>query len=131
MTVVLAAGSQTAPANESALDARVTHFFAQHGGWHDMNVPEADGRALHDLILERKYKRVLEIGTSTGRSGIWMAWALSKTGGRLTTIDIDEGRYREALRNFNEAGVADFITARLGDAHDLVPRLDGPFDMVF
>jgi predicted O-methyltransferase YrrM len=131
LAVVVAVGAQTAPANQADLDARVSRFFAQHGGWHDMNVPEADGRALYDLILERKYKRVLEIGTSTGRSGIWMAWALSKTGGRLTTIDIDEGRYREALRNFSEAGVSDFISARLGDAHDIVPRLDGPFDMVF
>jgi predicted O-methyltransferase YrrM len=96
-----------------------------------MNVPEADGRALHDLILEKKYTRVLEIGTSTGRSGIWMAWALSKTGGRLTTIDIDEGRHREAVRNFKEAGVSAFVTARLGDAHDIVPGLEGPFDMVF
>jgi predicted O-methyltransferase YrrM len=118
--------------NPSALDAQVTRFLEQHRyDWRDMNVPEADGQALHDLILERKYTRVLEIGTSTGRSGIWMAWALGKTGGRLTTIDIDEGRYREALRNFKEAGVADFVSARLGDAHDIVPRLDGPFDMVF
>jgi predicted O-methyltransferase YrrM len=131
LAAVLAAAQSTPPVTPSALDARVSRFFAQHGGWHDMNVPEADGRALHDLILERKYKRVLEIGTSTGRSGIWMAWALSKTGGRLTTIDIDEGRYKEALRNFNEAGVADFVNARLGDAHDIVPRLEGPFDMVF
>jgi caffeoyl-CoA O-methyltransferase len=126
----LAAGAQ-APPNQSALDAQVRRFFDQHGGWHDMNVPEADGRALHDLIVERKYTRVLEIGTSTGRSGIWMAWALSKTGGHLTTIDIDEGRYREALKNFKDAGVSEFIAAKLGDAHEIVPRLDGPFDMVF
>jgi caffeoyl-CoA O-methyltransferase len=131
MIAVLVAGAQPAR-NQSALDAQVTRFLDQHrGDWRDMNVPEADGQALHDLILERKYRRVLEIGTSTGRSGIWMAWALSKTGGRLTTIDIDEGRYREALRNFKDAGVSDFVTARLGDAHEIVPRLEGPFDMVF
>jgi caffeoyl-CoA O-methyltransferase len=130
VAAVFAAGAQV-PGDQAALDARVRSFFQRHGGWHDMNVPEADGQALHDLILERKYTRVLEIGTSTGRSGIWMAWALGRTGGRLTTIDIDEGRYREALQNFKDAGVSEFISARLGDAHDLVPRLDGPFDMVF
>jgi predicted O-methyltransferase YrrM len=59
------------------------------------------------------------------------AQALSKTGGRLVTIDIDEGRHREALRNFKDAGVAEFVDARLGDAHEIVPRLAGPLDMVF
>ncbi len=96
-----------------------------------MNVPEADGRALYDLIVKNGYKRALEIGTSTGHSGIWIAWALSKTGGRLITIDIDEQRHREARQNFEAAGVAPFIDARLADAHDLVPRLEGPFDFVF
>jgi predicted O-methyltransferase YrrM len=47
------------------------------------------------------------------------------------TIDIDRGRYDIAVRNFKEAGVAPFIDARLADAHDLVPRLEGPFDFVF
>jgi predicted O-methyltransferase YrrM len=134
--LVLGAGAvllcAQAPRNQAALDAQVTRFLDQHrDAWHDMNVPEADGRALHDLIVEKKYTRVLEIGTSTGRSAIWMAWALSRTGGRLTTIDIDQDRYRRALENFRDAGVAQFITAKLGDAHELVSRLKGPFDMVF
>jgi predicted O-methyltransferase YrrM len=96
-----------------------------------MNVPAVDGQTLHDLIVEHKYTRALEIGTSTGHSSIWIAWALSKTGGRLITIDIDEGRHREALMNFEEAGLSKYIDARLGDAHALVPALEGPFDFVF
>jgi caffeoyl-CoA O-methyltransferase len=134
--LVLTAGamlpSAQAPPDQAALDAQVIRFLGQNRlAWHDMNVPESDGRALHDLIIERKYTRVLEIGTSTGRSGIWMAWALSRTAGRLTTIEIDEGRFKQAVRNFEDAGLAQFITARLGDAHKLVPSLLGPFDMVF
>lgn len=114
------------------LDTRVATFLREHRfGWRDMNVPEADGRALYDLIVRRRLTRALEIGTSTGHSGIWIAWALSKTGGRLITIDIDEGRHREALQNFQDAGVSRFVDARLADAHDLVPRLEGPFDFVF
>ena len=120
------------PRNQAALDAQVARFLDRNrDGWRDMNVPEADGRALHDLILEKKYTRALEIGTSTGRSATWMAWALSRTGGRLTTIEIDEGRYRQAVKNFKDAGLAEVITAKLGDAHALVPRLEGLFDMVF
>jgi caffeoyl-CoA O-methyltransferase len=62
---------------------------------------------------------------------IWIAWALSKTGGRLITIEIDEGRYKTALINFKMAGVEDIIDARLADAHQLVKGLKGPFDFVF
>jgi caffeoyl-CoA O-methyltransferase len=114
------------------LDRKVQAFLeARAGRWRDMNVPESDGRVLHDLIVEKGYTRALEIGTSTGHSGIWIAWALSKTGGRLLTVDIDEGRYREAVANFREAGLDGFIDARLADAHELVPALTGPFDFVF
>jgi len=114
------------------LDRRVQAFLAAHAGrWHDLNVPEADGKILYDLVLKNKYARALEIGTSTGHSGIWIAWALSKTGGKLITIELDKGRHAEAVANFREAGLEGFIDARLADAHDLVPALKGPFDFVF
>jgi predicted O-methyltransferase YrrM len=118
--------------DQAALDARVQRFLdARAGQWRDMNVPVVDGRTLHDLIVRHKYTRALEIGTSTGHSGIWIAWALSKTGGRLITIDVDQRRHREALANFEAAGLSQYIDARLGDAHALVPALPGPFDFVF
>jgi caffeoyl-CoA O-methyltransferase len=96
-----------------------------------MNVPESDGKVLYDLIIKHNYKHALEIGTSTGHSGIWIAWALSKTGGKLITIEINEYRYRQALSNFEEAGLTDYIDARLADAHKIVPELEDPFDFVF
>jgi len=96
-----------------------------------MNIPESDGRALYDLIVRNGYKSALEIGTSTGHSGIWMAWALSKTGGKLITIEIDPERHGQALEHFQEAGLSEFIDARLGDVHKIVPALKGPFDFVF
>ena len=83
------------------------------------------------LILENDYTKALEIGTSTGHSAIWMAWALRKTGGKLITIEIDERRHQQALENFEAAGLSEFIDARLGDAHEIVPDLEGPFDFVF
>ena len=96
-----------------------------------MNVPDTDGKILYDLIIKGNYKSALEIGTSTGHSTIWIAWALSKTGGRLTTIEINEYRYKIALDHFKEAGLDEYIDARLADAHELVPQLEGPFDFVF
>lgn len=115
-----------------SIDEKVQTFLNSHRfSWRDMNIPASDGRILYDLIIEHKYKRALEIGTSTGHSAIWIAWALSKTGGRLITIEIDEDRHREAVANFKEAGLSDYIDARLANAHELVKQLEGPFDFVF
>jgi len=114
------------------LDEQVQAFLDAHRGqWRDMNVPYRDGQLLHDIIVENNYTRALEIGTSTGLSGIWIAWALSKTGGKLITVEIDESRHNEALEHFEEAGLSEYIDARLADAHELVPELEGPFDFVF
>lgn len=135
--LVLAAAAATVPVQSQSaasgdLDTRVQAFLdSRRGTWRDLNVPEVDGRTLHDLIAKRKFRRAVEIGTSTGHSGIWIAWALAKTGGRLITIEIDERRHREALSNFREAGLEAYVDARLGDAHQIVPRLEGPIDFVF
>lgn len=115
---------------DPALDRKVKAFL-ESGRWYDMNVPESDGQLLYELIIQGNYTRALEIGTSTGHSGIWIAWALSKTGGKLITIDIDEGRHRTAVENFEKAGLSEYVDARLADAHELVKELKGPFDFVF
>jgi len=122
----------TAQNSSTELDAKVQSFLERRRGtWRDLNVPESDGKLLHDLIVKHKFTRALEIGTSTGHSGVWIAWALAKTGGRLITVEIDPQRHRAAVANFKEAGVAAYIDARLGDAHEVVPALSGPFDFVF
>lgn len=125
--------SQTKKSGEpTKLDQQVRDFLNNRkNSWEDLNVPEADGQLLYDIIIKNNYKNAVEIGTSTGHSGIWIAWALSKTGGKLITIEIDERRHKEALANFKEAGLSKFIDARLADAHDLVPALKGPVDFVF
>ena len=123
-----AAGEQV----ESELDKKVSAFLeARKRSWHDLNVPASDGQILFDLVVKNGYTRAVEVGTSTGHSAIWIAWGLSKTGGKLITIEIDEDRHRTALKNFEEAGVIEFIDARLADAHELVPELEGPIDFVF
>ena len=122
-----AAGAQDTP-----LDRKVRRFLeSRRGTWRDMNVPWQDGQLLHDLVVKHRFKRALEIGTSTGHSAIWIAWGLAKTGGKLVTLEIDPARHAEAVKNFEEAGVAPFVDARLGDAHLLVKQLEGPFDFAF
>ena len=117
---------------EGSLDEKVERFLNKmKSRWRDLNVPEEDGKILYEAVIKNRYTKALEIGTSTGHSAIWIAWALSKTGGKLITIEIDEGRYREAIANFKEAGLDRLIDARNVDAHQLVKELPGPFDFVF
>jgi len=126
----LACAAEKPPDTE--LDTRVSAFLeAREKSWRDLNIPASDGQSLFDLVVKNGYTRAVEVGTSTGHSAIWIAWGLSKTGGKLITIEIDEDRHKEALKNFEEAGVSQFIDARLADAHELVPELDGPIDLVF
>jgi len=125
-------GAGLAQDSGSALDQRVRAFLESHRNeWHDLNVPFEDGQVLYDLIVRNKYRSALEIGTSTGHSTIWIAWALSKTGGRLTTLEIDPERQKQAIENLEAAGLRDFVDFKLGDAHQLVKELEGPFDFVF
>ena len=120
------------PEIDTALDKKVKTFLEDNANkWRDMNVPLSDGKILFDIIIKNNYKTAVEIGTSTGHSAIWIAWALSKTGGKLITIEIDKERYLEAKANFKKAGLSKYIDARLADAHELVPALPGKYDFVF
>jgi predicted O-methyltransferase YrrM len=96
-----------------------------------MNVPREDGRLLRMLAESLGAKHVVEIGTSNGYSGIWIALALRKTGGRLITHEIDEPRAALARQNFKRAGVESLITLVMGDAHETVKNLKDPIDMLF
>lgn len=120
------------PEVENKLDKKIRAFLEDNASnWRDMNVPLTDGKVLYDIVVNHGYTRAVEIGTSTGHSAIWIAWALSKTGGKLITIEIDKDRYLQAKANFKKAGVSKYIDVRLADAHELVPKLEGKYDFVF
>jgi len=129
--VSLTANGQAAN-DQKALDEKVQAFLTKNKSkWRDLNVPYEDGKVLYDVIVKNKYTSAIEIGTSTGHSTIWIAWALSKTGGKLITIEIDPERHKTAIENLKAVGLSDYVDARLADAHDLVKELQGPFDFVF
>ena len=95
------------------------------------NVPPQDGRFLRITTESMNAKNVIEIGTSTGYSGIWFGMALQKTGGKLTTYEIDAQRAATARANFKRVGIADVITLVEGDAHEEVKKLKDPIDILF
>jgi caffeoyl-CoA O-methyltransferase len=96
-----------------------------------LSVPEEDERLLRMLAEAMGAKHVVEVGTSTGYSGLWILLALMKTGGRLTTYEIDRGRHELARSNFERAGLLKQATLVLGDAHAEITKLKGPVDFVF
>ena len=95
------------------------------------SVPVNDGRMLRLLTEAVGAKNVVEIGTSTGVSGLWFCLALQKTDGKLTTLEIDPGRAATAREHFQKAGVDRMVTVVEGDAHENVTRLQEPIDVLF
>ena len=102
----------------------------QHEFW---NVARSTGNFLNMLIKMVNAKNVIEVGTSNGYSGIWIAKALKETGGHLTTIEFYEKRIVLAKENFKTCGVADIIECKEGSAIGILERLpeDEIIDLAF
>jgi len=83
------------------------------------------------LIRTTNAKKVLEMGTCIGYSGIWISEALKHTKGKLTTIEYDEILIKEAKQNFKNAGVTDQVDLIEGDILKMTKNFeDNSFDMV-
>jgi len=96
-----------------------------------LSVPIQDGKALRLLTEAIGAKNVVEIGTSTGYSGLWLCLALQRTNGHLTTFEIDHQRAAMAQAHFQEAGVERMVTIIEGDAHQQLAKLKAPIDVAF
>lgn len=94
------------------------------------DVSAVQGKFLALLVRLTGARRVLEIGTLGGYSTIWMARALPETG-RITTIEHNPDHARVARDNFRVAQVAGKVQLHVGAAIDVLPSLQGPFDLVF
>lgn len=95
------------------------------------NISHASANFLNMLIKISGAKNVIEVGTSNGYSGIWIANALKETGGHLTTIEYWEKRIVLAQENFNKCGVDDIITIKQGEACDVLKEIDFEIDFAF
>lgn len=95
------------------------------------NISRASANFLNMLIKISGARKVVEIGTSNGYSGIWIAKALQETGGHLTTIEYYEKRIVLAQENFKKCGVDNIITIKQGSACDVLETIDFGIDFVF
>jgi len=88
------------------------------------------GRLINILARSLKAPTILEIGTSYGYSGIWLAEAARASGGKVITLELQDYKAAHARAKAEEAGLADHIDFRVGDALDLIAQLGEPVDFV-
>ncbi|MNF91731.1 putative O-methyltransferase [compost metagenome] len=88
-----------------------------------LNITRDTGELLALLVQTRGAQAVLEIGTSNGYSTLWLAEAVKRLDGRVTTIERDEKKISLAEANFQRAGLSSWITLLAGEAGSLLPSL--------
>jgi predicted O-methyltransferase YrrM len=105
--------------------------IASAGAGQDLPLIDAEvGALLRVLATAIGARRILEVGTCIGYSGIWLAGALPKDG-MLITMEKDPDRARIAKENFERAGVSDRVSIMIGDAQLKIVKVAGPFDLIF
>jgi predicted O-methyltransferase YrrM len=118
----------------ASLNRNVTPLLreiARHGDERHLPLVDAEvGALLRVLASATGARRILEIGTAVGYSGIWLAGALP-AGGMLITMEMDGERAKEAQENFKRAGLSDRVSVMVGDAQRSLAKVSGPFDLIF
>ena len=102
----------------------------------DENVPIITDEVLNYMIFTArniKARNILEIGTATGYSGLFLAQLANENSGFLTTMEIDEIRYEKAVENFKKLRLFEKNKMILGDALEEIPKLDKnvKYDFIF
>ena len=120
------AGALLAP--DPVLDAALAASDA--AGLPALQVSAVQGKFLHLLARMVGARAILELGTLGGYSAIWLARARAP-GGRLVTVEADPAHAEVATANLARAGLADRAQVRVGRALDVLPTLQGPFDLCF
>ncbi len=96
------------------------------------NISHQTGNFINMLIKLMNAKSVLELGTSNGYSGLWIADALKETKGHLITIEFWEKRQCLARKYFDYCGFSDIADFRIGQAYDVIKNeINEKFDLVF
>ncbi len=102
-------------------------------GWLDqvlLAVGPETGQLINILARSLQAPRILEIGTSYGYSGIWLAEAARASGGRLTTLELQDYKSAHAREMATKAGLAEYIDFQVGDALQLIAALPFTLDFV-
>ncbi|SJZ38958.1 Predicted O-methyltransferase YrrM [Enhydrobacter aerosaccus] len=88
------------------------------------------GRLINILARSLKAPTILELGTSYGYSGIWLADAARATGGRVTTMELQQYKSDHAREMSEKAGLSSFVDFKVGDAVQMIEALPSGIDFV-
>ena len=118
-----------------ASEDEVLRYVREHTvalGLPEIHIRPEEGQMLQFLAQAVRARRVVEVGTLAGYSGIWLARALPWDG-QLITLELNPRHAQIAREHFALAGVTDRVTIRIGEAGDSLQKLasEGPFDMMF
>jgi predicted O-methyltransferase YrrM len=94
-------------------------------------ITREQGRFMHCLIRASRPARIIELGTSTGYSTIWLASAAAGYGGVVETIEFDQNKINIAEENFGKAGIADHIIQRKADINEIIKTILPGIGFVF
>jgi predicted O-methyltransferase YrrM len=89
------------------------------------------GELLFIISVAMRAQTILELGTATGYSAIYLARACAITAGRLTTLEIDPAFAARARKNLERAGLLPHATVICGEALPRMSEMKGPFDLIF
>ncbi len=94
------------------------------------NIEAESAKLLSQFIRMQQAKSILEIGTSTGYSTLWLAEAVQATHGKVTTLEIDANRSNEAKRHATELALDELVDFWVGDAADYLKEAQESFDFI-
>jgi predicted O-methyltransferase YrrM len=95
-----------------------------------LDVGPDTGLFLNQLVRATRAEHVLEVGGSVGYSTVWFAEAARAVGGRVTSLEVDDGKHHEQRRNLDAAGLADVVDLVLGDLEHWLARRVAPPTLV-
>jgi len=96
-----------------------------------LNLEPATAEVIATLLRIAGVRNLLEIGTSTGYSAIWLASTIGPRGGRVTSIDRNAAKHAMARQNLDAVDLLRYVDLITGDATEIAARLPGPFDCLF
>lgn len=89
------------------------------------------GLLLNIMLRHSGAKRILEIGTSSGYSTLFLADAARANGGKVTTCEMSPFKIQLARKMFERAGLIDYIELIEGNALETLDQVEGPWDFIF
>ena len=131
LVVLTSVGLVTYAADQDKTSPEFRNQFVKEFDRTGLNTTPGDAMMLRILVESSGAKRGVEVGSASGFGAVNMGIAFERTGGHLTTLEIDPGMVRQCRDNVKKVGLEKTVTCIEGDALKTLPTVDGPIDFAF